>query len=217
MGPRVTAVPNDSERRCQERRRKHRRLEQAPLTVPNNETESDSDSDDDDDDEDEDFEPTNYQPPTINRSAPSAAAIRLLSAGASRATAIPAAVVQTAPCFVQANNGGAAVQLPAAEARELAEAAALAEAQWREEQATESAATGVVMASNAVDEDDNFYDRKIEEWTKKKERAQQIRMQQAKFEEETRMQQAKLAEEQAKLAEEEAKLAEEIQQLRKRV
>ena len=27
------------------------------------------------------------------------------------------------------------------------------------------------MASNAVDEDDNFYDRKIEEWTKKKERA----------------------------------------------
>ena len=48
---------------------------------------------------------------------------------------------------VQANNGGAAVQLPAAEARELAEAAALAEAQWREEQATESAATGVVMAS----------------------------------------------------------------------
>jgi hypothetical protein len=82
MGPRVTAVPNDSERRCQERRRKHRRLEQAPLTVPNNETESDSDSDDDDDDEDEDFEPTNYQPPTINRSAPSAAAIRLLSAGA---------------------------------------------------------------------------------------------------------------------------------------
>jgi hypothetical protein len=109
------------------------------------------------------------------------------------------------------------VQLPAAEARELAEAAALAEAQWREEQATESAATGVVMASNAVDEDDNFYDRKIEEWTKKKERAQQIRMQQAKFEEETRMQQAKLAEEQAKLAEEEAKLAEEIQQLRKRV
>ena len=37
------------------------------------------------------------------------------------------------------------------------------------------------------------------------------------FEEETRMQQAKLAEEQAKLAEEEAKLAEEIQQLRKRV
>ena len=152
----------------------------------------------------------------------------LLSAGASRATALPAAVVQTAPCFVQANNGGAAVQLPAAEARELAEAAALAEAQWREEQATESAATGVVMASNAVDEDDNFYDRKIEEWTKKKERAQQIRMQQAKFEEETRMQQAKfeeetrmqqakLAEEQAKLAEEEAKLAEEIQQLRKRV
>jgi len=98
MGPRVTAVPNDSERRCQERRRKHRRLEQAPLTVPNNETESDSDSDDDDDDEDEDFEPTNYQPPTINRSAPSAAAIRLLSAGASRATALPAAVVQTAPC-----------------------------------------------------------------------------------------------------------------------
>ena len=37
------------------------------------------------------------------------------------------------------------------------------------------------------------------------------------FEEETRMQQAKLAEEQVKLAEEEAKLAEEIQQLRKRV
>jgi hypothetical protein len=82
----------------------------------------------------------------------------------------------------------------------------LAEAEWREEQVVKPVVAGVVVATNLVHEDDLYWDKKIEELTKKKQREQEIRMQRAKFEEETRKQQAKFEEEtrkqQAKFEEE---------------
>lgn len=204
----TTNAANDRKWRRTVQRKRRRAEHHVKLTTPSakkqvlasktrSDTESDSDDNDSnsDDDDDEDFNPEDYQAAKDRRKAPSSAAVCLFPAAALPAVASSIIAEQTT-CVVQSSNSGAAVQLPAGEARELAEAAELAEAQWQEERVIASTATTKdAMAANVTVDDNQDYvkqidkemlkrQREIEELAKKKAAWQHICMQRDKLAEE---------------------------------